>query len=77
MRTIIRSYTSFLADVGQASRMLPPGVSQKDVDLFKETRERANSVSLLCSLCFLQGCIQKFLDWPPGARSANGTAHCH
>jgi hypothetical protein len=23
------------------------------------------------------GCIQKFLDWPPGARTANGTALCH
>jgi len=23
------------------------------------------------------GCIQKFLDWPPGVRSANGTALCH
>jgi hypothetical protein len=25
----------------------------------------------------LQGCIQKFPDWPPGARTANGTALCH
>jgi hypothetical protein len=23
------------------------------------------------------GCIQKFPDWPPGARTANGTAPCH
>jgi hypothetical protein len=23
------------------------------------------------------GCIQKFPDWPPGARTANGTAFCH
>jgi hypothetical protein len=23
------------------------------------------------------GCIQKFPDWPPGARTANGTALCH
>jgi hypothetical protein len=22
----------------------------------------------------IQGCIQKFLDWLPGARTANGTA---
>jgi len=22
-------------------------------------------------------CIQKFPDWPPGARTANGTAPCH
>jgi len=26
---------------------------------------------------FMQGCIQNFPDWPPGARSANGTALCH
>jgi hypothetical protein len=25
----------------------------------------------------IQGCIQKFLDWLPGARTANGTALCH
>jgi hypothetical protein len=25
----------------------------------------------------VQGCIQNFPDWPPGARSANGTALCH
>jgi hypothetical protein len=24
-----------------------------------------------------QGCIQKFPDWPPGGRTANGTALCH
>jgi hypothetical protein len=23
------------------------------------------------------GCIQKFPDWQPGARTANGTALCH
>jgi len=56
--------------------MLPPGVNQRDVDLFKETRERANSVSLLCcciglsfSSCFVtkktfsilcQECYRKF-----------------
>jgi len=25
----------------------------------------------------IRGCIQKFRDWPPGARTANGTALCH
>jgi hypothetical protein len=25
----------------------------------------------------LRGCIQKFPDWPPGARTANGTALRH
>jgi hypothetical protein len=24
-----------------------------------------------------RGCIQKFPDWPPGGRAANGTALCH
>jgi hypothetical protein len=30
---------------------------------------------LICT--FVRGCIQKFPDWPPGARTANGTALCH
>jgi hypothetical protein len=25
----------------------------------------------------IRGCIQKFPNWPPGARTANGTALCH
>jgi hypothetical protein len=25
----------------------------------------------------VKGCIQKFLDWLPGAKTANGTALCH
>jgi hypothetical protein len=25
----------------------------------------------------IRGCIQKFPDWPPGARTANGIALCH
>jgi hypothetical protein len=25
----------------------------------------------------LGGCVQKSLGWPPGARTANGTALCH
>jgi hypothetical protein len=26
---------------------------------------------------YVRGCIQKFPDWPPGPRTANGTALCH
>jgi hypothetical protein len=26
---------------------------------------------------WLRGCIQKFVDWPPETRTANGTALCH
>jgi hypothetical protein len=25
----------------------------------------------------IRGCILKFPDWPPGARTANGTTLCH
>jgi hypothetical protein len=32
----------------------------------------------LCgSLHYLRGCIPKFPDWPPGAKTANSTALCH
>jgi hypothetical protein len=30
-----------------------------------------------CYLFILRWCIQKFPDWSPGARTANGTALCH
>jgi hypothetical protein len=30
-----------------------------------------------CEEDLIGGCIRKFLDWPPGARTANGTALCH
>jgi len=33
--------------------------------------------TLLASFKVIRGCIQKFPDWPPGARTANGTALCH
>jgi hypothetical protein len=32
---------------------------------------------LLLLLLLLRGCIQKFPYWPPGAKTANGTALCH
>jgi hypothetical protein len=28
-------------------------------------------------LVTVRGCIRKFPDWPPGARTANGAALCH
>jgi hypothetical protein len=38
-------------------------------------------ISIFCLLksntTMVQGCIQKFPDWPPGVRTANGTALCH
>jgi hypothetical protein len=32
---------------------------------------------IACILHLIRRCIQKFPDWPPGARSANGTALFH
>jgi hypothetical protein len=31
----------------------------------------------MCTSNNVWRCIQKFPDWPPGARTANGTALCH
>jgi len=28
-------------------------------------------------IAYIRGCIQKSPDWPPGVRTANGTALCH
>jgi hypothetical protein len=39
--------------------------------------ERIALLSSLLRLTHLRGCIQKFPDWPLGARTANGTALCH
>jgi hypothetical protein len=45
------------------------------------TTRRHNSSSPPWKSHFSQGgirrCIRKFLDWPPGAKTANGTALCH
>jgi hypothetical protein len=35
------------------------------------------NVTLTISKFYIWECIQKFPDWPPGARTANGTALCH
>jgi hypothetical protein len=39
---------------------------------------RNREIIVICRLCStVQGCIHKFPDWPPGTRTANGTALCH
>jgi len=35
-----------------------------------------NVISTILFVMQYTGCIQKFPDWPPGARTANGTALC-
>jgi hypothetical protein len=34
-------------------------------------------VNIMMDLREIRGCNQKFPDWKPGARTANGTALCH
>jgi len=34
-------------------------------------------MTIMPSCMTLRGCIQKFQDWPPGARTVNGTTLCH
>jgi hypothetical protein len=34
-------------------------------------------ISLFNDAFVIRRCIQKFPDWPPGARTAIGTALCH
>jgi hypothetical protein len=33
-------------------------------------------ITVMC-LALVRECMQKFPDWPPGARTASGTALCH
>jgi hypothetical protein len=45
---------------------------KKDIAERKNAKETYKKKSI-----YIRGCIQKFPDWPPGARTANGTALCH
>jgi len=36
-----------------------------------------NAMSDIFHFLRYRGCIQKFPDWPRGARTVNGTALCH
>jgi hypothetical protein len=47
-----------------------PGTMHKEVELFDIEVRLATRISI-------QGCIQKFPDWLPGATAANVTALCH
>jgi hypothetical protein len=38
-------------------------------------RKLLDTSSYVCT--YVQRCTQKFPDWPPGARTANGTILCH
>jgi hypothetical protein len=42
------------------------------INIFSNTVSKA-----VTSLVYIHGCIHKLLDWPPGVKTANGTALCH
>jgi hypothetical protein len=37
----------------------------------------SDSGCILTETVLIQGCNQRFMDWQPGARTANGTYPCH
>jgi hypothetical protein len=47
------------------------GTYTSEIRMAGSTTHRTNPVIAV------RGCIQKFPDWPPGARTANGTTLCH
>jgi hypothetical protein len=57
------------------------------VRLYGPVSSQYSEIDLCCLSCsclsahlirlVIRGCIQKFLDWPPAARTANGTALCY
>jgi hypothetical protein len=49
----------------------------RPTSLLVSSRTSLFSFVIFVFLLDIRGCIQKFPDWPPGARTANGTALCH
>jgi hypothetical protein len=60
---------------GNESSAFIKGGAREFLDYFSDS----DSQEGLCfmELGYIRGCIQKFPDWPPGARIANGTALCY
>jgi hypothetical protein len=44
---------------------------------FHNNKNVINKNRFIYIYIYMWGFIQKFPDWPPGARTANGTALCH
>jgi hypothetical protein len=53
-----------------------PFCKETELHTHTHTHTHTHIFTMLIGI-FLWGCIQKFPDWPPGARSANGKALCH
>jgi hypothetical protein len=77
----IHALAAFTADTQCIRGWMDPRAGLNMVVKRKNPQE-SNPSHLACSLVIteqlkLRGCIQKFPDWPPGARTANGVAPCH
>jgi hypothetical protein len=59
------------------------GRDDNSIPSFKRKCLEASLVLLHCvqfnvvNLAVVRECLHKFPDWPPGTRTANGTALCH
>jgi hypothetical protein len=60
-------------------RSQPPPVIMKSFGVMTSNHLKISLERTAETFCMshVRGCIQKFPDWPPGARIANGTALCH
>jgi hypothetical protein len=72
IRMCHKDHHSILVFVSQNSQCCIPSLTTSSVPLNTLTLQFTPSL-----LHEIRGCIQKFPDWPPGARTANGTALCH
>jgi hypothetical protein len=73
--TIIYGEVYSLWSSSLSSVLQPPTISSLlDPNIINTMFSNTFSV---CSSLSIRGCIQKFPDWPPGFRTANGTALCH
>jgi hypothetical protein len=68
-----------LPGILSSGRRRPKGESDFSPPSWTEAKNARSSISTPQQFPWndVGGCIQKFPDWPPGARTANGTALCH
>jgi hypothetical protein len=57
--------------------VLPLSVRDDQVTYPLETKKNRVVVVMMMMELVMRGCIQKFPDWLPGARTSNGIALCH
>jgi hypothetical protein len=67
-------WSSYLSDVTQTVR--GEGVFEKSISAKAGASHKRYSGTRVVKI-LTRGCIQKFPDWPPEAKTANGTALCY